>query len=308
MKIAVVGAGAMGSIFGARFGGAGLDTTFVDVSQPLVNKINADGVTIVRAEEETATRVPATTDPASVGAVDIAVFFVKCYQTRSAAEAARPLVGPETVVASLQNGWGNGDVLASVYDPGQIVVGVTYNSGTAVGLGQVAHAGVGPTYVGPYAGGSLGAAEMLSETLARCGLEAHATQEIGPEVWKKLVLNAATLPTAALTGMNAGALTAHEDIHELVSAVAREAIAVAQLLGYEIDEQERVDYIHTLLERAGSTKASMLQDFEAGRRTEIDVINGAVVKAGHESGVPVPLNQALVALVKGWESMRGLGE
>jgi 2-dehydropantoate 2-reductase len=303
VKVAVVGAGAMGSIFGVRFSSAGLDTTLVDVAQPLVDKINADGVTVARGDEETTTRIPATSDPSSLGAMDLVVFFVKCYHTRSAAEMAAPLVGPETVVASLQNGWGNGDVLASVYDPTQIVVGVTYNSGTVLGLGRVAHPGVGPTYMGPFAGDSLEGSERLADALTQGGLEAHVTPEIRPEIWKKLILNAATLPTAALAGMNAGALTAHGDMRELVSATAREAVAVARSLGYEIDEQERVDYIHSLLERAGPTKASMLQDFEAGRQTEVDVINGAVVRAADENGVSVPLNRAFVALVKGWESM-----
>ncbi len=307
MKVAVVGAGAMGSIFGARFQNGGLDTVLVDVAQPLVEEINGRGVTVVRGDEETTTRVPGTSDPASVGVADVVVFFVKCYHTASAAEMARPMVGPDTVVASLQNGWGNGDVLASVYDPAQVVVGVTYNSGTVLGLGKVAHPGVGPTYMGPYADESLDGAKRLAEVLTQGDLEAHVTPEIRPEIWKKLILNAATLPTAALTGMNAGALTAHGPMHGLVSETAREAIAVARALGYEIDEQERVDYIHTLLERAGPTKASMLQDFEAGRQTEVDVINGAVVRAADETGVAVPLNRAFVTLVRGWESMRGLG-
>ncbi len=307
MKVAVVGAGAMGSIFGARFKSGGHDAVLVDVATPLVEKIGADGVTVVRGEEETTTRLPATTDPASVGIADVVVFFVKCYQTASAAESAQPLVGPDTVVASLQNGWGNGDVLARVYDPEQIVVGVTYNSGTVLGLGKVAHPGVGPTYMGPYAGEALGGAERLAKALSAGELEAHVTPEIRPEIWKKLILNAATLPTAGLTSMNAGALSAHGPMHVLVDETAREAVAVARALGYEIDEQERIDYIHALLERAGPTKASMLQDFEAGRQTEVDVINGAVVRAAEETGVDVPLNRAFVALVKGWESMRGLG-
>jgi 2-dehydropantoate 2-reductase len=306
MRIAVVGAGAMGSIFGARFARGGAETVLVDVSEPLVDRLNAEGVTIVRGDEEETAHVPATSDPASVGSVDVVVFFVKCYHTASAAEAARPLVGTGTVVASLQNGWGNGDVLARVYDPEQIVVGVTYNSGTVLGLGRVAHPGVGPTYMGPYAGDSLAGAEKLADAIARGGLEAHVAREIRPEIWKKLILNAATLPTAALTGMNAGALTAHRDMRELVTETAREAVAVARGLGYDIDEQERVDYIHALLERAGPTKASMLQDFEAGRQTEVDVVNGAVVRAADEAGVAVPLNRAFVSLVKGWETMRGL--
>jgi 2-dehydropantoate 2-reductase len=305
MKIAVVGAGAMGAIFGARFAQAGHDTHLVDVAVPLVDKINSEGITVVREADETVTQVPATTDPASVGPVDLVVFCVKCYHTPSAAEAARPLVDSGTVVASLQNGWGNGDVLAGVFPPEQIVVGVTYNSGTVLDVGRVAHPGVGPTTVGSFTDGGRGP-ERLAEALRDGGLEATVASPIRPEIWKKLILNAATLPTAALIGMNAGALTAHPDMKQLVSETAREAVAVARALGYDIDEQERLDAIHGLLERAGPARGSMLQDFEAGRRTEIDVINGAVVRAGDESGVPVTINRTFVRLVKAWESQRGL--
>jgi 2-dehydropantoate 2-reductase len=306
MRIAVVGAGAMGAIFGSRFAQAGHDTVLVDVAEPLVDKINADGIAIVRGDEETVTKLPATTDPASVGEVDLVVFCVKCYHTSSAAEAARPLVGSDTVVASLQNGWGNGDVLASVYPAEQVVVGVTYNSGTVLDVGRVAHPGVGPTTVGSFEDGGNGRPEQLAGALGDAGFEASVAAPIRPEIWKKLVLNAATLPAAALTGMNAGQATAQPDMKELVSDTAREAVAVARALGYDIDEQERLDTIHGLLERAGPTRGSMLQDFEAGRRTEIDVINGAVVRAGDESGVPVPINRTFVRLVKAWESVRGL--
>jgi 2-dehydropantoate 2-reductase len=278
----------------------------VDVAVPLVDKINSDGITVVRGDDETVTQVPATTDPASVGPVDLVVFCVKCYHTSSAADAARPLVGAGTVVASLQNGWGNGDVLAGVFPPEQIVVGVTYNSGTVLDVGRVAHPGVGPTTVGSFTDGEGGGPERLAEALTDGGLEATVASPIRPEIWKKLILNAATLPTAALIGMNAGALTAHPEMKELVSETAREAVAVARALGYDIDEQERIDAIHGLLERAGPARGSMLQDFEAGRRTEIDVINGAVVRAAGDTDVPVPINRAFVALVKGWESRQGL--
>ena len=306
MKIAVVGAGAMGSIFGARFAQAGHDTVLVDVAAPLVEKINADGVTIVRGEEETVTRVPATSDPASVGPVDVVVFCVKCYHTPSAAELARPLVGPETVVASLQNGWGNGDVLAGIYPAEQVTVGVTYNSGLVQGLARVVHPAEQPTLVGSFSDGPGDGPARLAQVLSDAGLEATVVSPVRPEIWKKLILNAATLPTAALTGMHAGALTACEETHALVTDTAREAVSVAQALGYDIDAQERVDAIHALLEKAGPSKASMLQDFEAGRRTEIDVFNGAVVKAADGAGVDVPLNRAFVQLIKGWESLRGL--
>ncbi len=307
MKIAVVGAGAMGSIFGARFAQGGHETVLVDVAAPLVETINAAGVTVVRGEDETTTDVRATTDPASVGAADLVVFFTKCYHTASAAEGARPLVGPDTVVASLQNGWGNGDVLAGVFPPEQVVVGVTYNSGLVQAPARVVHPADQPTIVGAFVDGEDDRSQRLADVLTDSGFEARVASPVRPEIWKKLILNAATLPTAALTGMNAGALTAHDGMRDLVSETAREAVAVARALGYDIDAQERTDAIHSLLEKAGPSKASMLQDFEAGRQTEIDVINGAVVRAAEEKGVDVPLNRAFVQLVKGWESMRGLG-
>jgi 2-dehydropantoate 2-reductase len=306
MKIAVVGAGAMGSIFGARFVQGGHEVILVDVAEQLVEKVNRTGVTIVRGDEEVTTNVPATTDPATVGVVDVVVVFTKCYHTSSAAKAARPLVGPETVIASLQNGWGNGDVLAEVFPEDQIVLGVTYNSGTVLDVARVAHPGVGPTILGPFAGDDVAGARQLASAIEDGGLETTVTAPVHVEIWKKLILNAAALPAAALTGMNSGALTAHDEMHALVTETGREAVAVAQALGYAIDEDERIDYIHGLLERAGSTKASMLQDFEAGRQTEIDVVNGAVVRAADETGVPVPLNRAFVQLVKGWESTRGV--
>jgi 2-dehydropantoate 2-reductase len=306
MRIAVVGAGAMGSIFGAALARGGDDVTLVDVVEPLVEKVNAEGVTVVRGDDQTTTSVTATTDPSGVGTVDAVVFFVKCYHTASAAELARPLVGSETVVTSLQNGWGNGDVLAAAFPPEQVVVGVTYNSGLLVEPGVVMHPADQPTFVGPFAYEDTSRAERLAEALERAGLATTVTSPVRPEIWKKLILNAATLPPAALTGMHAGALADDAHTRVLVAETAREATVVAQALGYPIDHQERVDTILALLERAGPTKASMLQDFEAGRRTEIDVINGAVVKAADEQDVPVPLNRAFVALVKGWEKMRGL--
>lgn len=305
MRIAVVGAGAMGSIFGARFHQAGHETVLVDVAQSLVDTINAEGVAVVRGDDETVTRVPATTEPETVGPVDIVVFFTKCYHTSAAAESARPLVGPDTVIASLQNGWGNGDVLAAAYPPGQVVVGVTYNSGLLQGPGRVLHPAEQPTLVGSFSDGGDGATR-LAEALESGGLATSVASPVRPEIWKKLILNAATLPASALTGMTAGALGTSQDMLDLVSETTREAVAVARALGYEIDFDERIGTILGLVEKAGPTKASMLQDVEAGRRTEIDVINGAVVRAADEVGVAVPINRALMQLIKGWETQRGL--
>lgn len=306
MRIAVIGAGAMGSIFGARLAQGGHDTVLVDVVESLVTKLNDDGVTIVRGEQETTTRVPATTDPASIGVTDLIIFFTKCYHTASAAEMARPLAGGDTVVASLQNGWGNGDVLAGVFPQGQIALGVTYNSGLLLEPARVIHPAEQPTIVGSFGDGDTAVAERLAAALVDAGFETTVAVPVRPEIWKKLILNAAALPASALVGATAGLLASCNELSELVTDTAREAVSVARALGYDIDAQERIDTIRALLEKAGPSKGSMVQDFEAGRRTEIDVINGAVVNAADETGVPAPLNRALFRLVKGWEAVRGL--
>lgn len=304
MRIAIVGAGAMGSIFGARLARAGEDVLLVDVSTKLVEKINSDGVTIVSTDEASTTKVAATTTPAD-GPCDAVLFFVKCYHTRAAADLAAPLVGEDTVVATLQNGWGNGDVLAERFGGERTVVGVTYNSGIIRGLGEVGHTGVGPTFIGPYVGSSTEHARPIGDALARAGFEVDVTDDAKTAVWKKLVLNCATLPTAALTRLTAGAL-GDSNVLELAHALAREATTVARALGYDIDPDERVSTITANLRNGGSGKASMLQDVEGGRRTEIGVISGAVVAAAAEHDVQVPLTKAMLTLVEGLEQGAGL--
>ncbi len=307
MRIAVVGAGAMGSIVGAGFAEAGHDTVLVDVVQPLVDKINADGVTVRdKSGEERTTRIEATTDPAQVGPVDVVIVFVKCYQTEAAARAGAPLVGDSTVVASLQNGWGNEEVLAQHFGARRVVAGVTYNSGSFLELGKVAHTSDGPTLVGPFEGTSLDGARRLGEALSSAGFEVDVTETIRSEIWKKLILNAATLPTAALSGLRTGPLGEPGPMLDLIDAAAREAAAVARAAGYDIDPEERIETIHRLLSRGGDGKASMLQDFEAGRRSEIEVITGAVLREAEGHGVDVAVNRALFALVEGHERARGI--
>ena len=253
-------------------------------------------------------RVPATVDPAEVGVVDAVIFFVKCYHSDAAASLAAPLVGPETVVATLQNGWGNGDVLARHFRPDQVVIGVTYHSGTLAGPGRVRHTNTSdaPTLVGPLTGDDLTGAEALAAAIRAGGLKADALPDIGTEIWKKLTLNSCALPTSALTRFTAGSLTRLDSMSQLVDGIIQETVAVGRANGFPIDVRERLDTIHTALDAAGEGKASMLQDVESGRRTEIEVINGAVVRLGDQLGVDVPLNRAMVALVSGYEVANGL--
>jgi 2-dehydropantoate 2-reductase len=302
MKVAIVGGGAMGGVWAGRLAAAGNDVTVIDASAQVVDAIRNHGLLVESAGGTETSKVAATREPAEVGEVDVAFFFVKANHTASAAEAALPLVGPSTTVVSLQNGWGNADVLAGTFPPEQIVVGVTYHSATVRAPGRVAHTGKGETFLGPYVDGApLDPANQVAELMGSGGLPATVAAGVKTEIWKKLILNAATLPTAALTRLCAGDLGQHAEMLELVDALATEAVRVAQALGYQIERDERIARIHAILAGAGKGKASMLQDVEAGRKTEIEVINGAVVRTAAAQGVDVPLNWAMVALVHGLE-------
>jgi 2-dehydropantoate 2-reductase len=295
----------MGSIFGARLTQAGSDVLLVDVSKELVEKINRDGVTIESKDGTGATTpVEATTSPPNEP-FDGVIFLVKCYHTEAATELAAPIVGDDTTVATLQNGWGNGDVLAARFGAERTVVGVTYNSGTGRGLGKAAHTGVGPTFIGPYAGNATDRATPIGDALSSAGFEVTVTGDARTEVWKKLILNCATLPTSALTRLTAGAV-GESNVLEVAHALAREATEVAQALGYQIDAEERMSTITANLRNGGAGKASMLQDVEAGRKTEIGVISGAVTAAAAEHDLDVPLTRAMLNLVQGLELGVGL--
>lgn len=298
-RIAIVGAGAMGSIFGAALTGAGHDTVFLDVSGPLVQRLREHGLVIVDEHGERRVPVRATTDPASLGVCDVVFFWVKCYQTDSAAAFASPLVGPETVVVSLQNGWGNGEVLARLYAPEQIVVGVTYGSGTVLEPGRVAYTYQADTLVGPYAGNSLDDARWIADLFSGAGVTVTATPSIRSAIWEKLIMTSAVLAVAAVTGLTSGALNEPGPVLDLIDDLTAEAVHAGRAAGYDFDLEDQRGKIRAAL--FGDGKASMLQDVDAGRRTEIDVINGAVVREAEACGIQVPLNRAMFALITGYE-------
>lgn len=303
MRVAVVGAGAMGGVWAANFAAVGHEVVVVDVAAEVIEAIGGEGLVVERKDGTVDTaRVRATARPAEIGPVEAVFFFVKAQHTAVAAEGARPLVGPETTVVSLQNGWGNADTLAGVFPPERLALGVTYHSATVLAPGRIAHTGVSNTFLGPYLdGGPIERAEAVGAAMRGAGIETTVTPAVKTEVWKKLILNCATLPTAGLTRLKAGELGQPGPMLDLVDAIAAEAVTVATALGYEIALAERIETIHGLLPRAGAGKPSMLQDVEAGRKTEIEVINGAVVREAERLGIDVPINRAMVALIGGLE-------
>ncbi len=300
MRIAVLGGGgAMGGLFGGYLARAGEDVVLVDVSQAAVDAIDRDGLAIEEKDGSTATvRVKASSKPNDVGTVDLIVNFVKCYHTEAAIAAAMPMLGDNTAILTLQNGWGNADRIAAAAGKPRVMVGLTYHSGTLLGPGRVKHSGIGLTTVGELDGAQSQRLEAAVAAFRKAGIETTPSSRIIDEIWKKLALNVCTLPTSALLRFQAHELIQHEGTIALMRGLLAEVVAVAKAQGINLDYAERWQAIAKLLEQAIGARASMLQDVEANRQTEIDVVNGAIVDAGKRDSVPTPLNDAMVWMVK----------
>jgi len=305
MNIAILGAGAMGSAIGALLAQAGNDVTLIDVWKEAVEAINRDGLKIQNKAGEIAThKLRAKISPAQVpGPVNLLLVFVKCYHTVDAVKSALPLLGPDSTVLSLQNGWGNGPRIAEIVGRERVVLGVCYHSATVLGPGHVLHAGQGKTFIGEMDGVVTPRVQKLAEVFKAAGLDIEASAQVLKEIWSKLALNVATLPTSSTIKLTAEKLPNTPSMQSLMRALLLEVVSVAQLQGIALDFTERWNAITSLLGKlAPNTKGSMLQDVENHRRTEIDVMCGAIVEAGQRLGFATPYNSAMLWLVKALEA------
>lgn len=304
MRIAVIGGGAMGSLYAAAFHRAGNEVMVVDVNRELVDEINENGLTLIHHDGAEANyRIRATAQPTMAEAVDLMLIQVKGFQTEDAAEFSASMIGANTHVLTLQNGMGNGEVLATTYPGARILEGISVHSATVTGLGRVAHTGVGPTHIGPFEGrASIDDAERAAAALEGSGFDVHVTADIKTQIWRKLILNCAILPVSALTRLDTPGMDRCEIVLELIDNVITEAVEIARADGVDVDREAEIARCRRVLHAQASGKMSMLQDVEAGRRTEIETINGAVVRIARDLGVRADLNGVLYALAKGYES------
>jgi 2-dehydropantoate 2-reductase len=311
MRIAVVGAGQMGSIYGAAAHRNGHDVTFVDTAAAVVDTINAQGLRIDRRDGSTETfDIRAVSDPSDVGGVvDLVLVFVKGWATAEAAIAVRPIVRSATVLATLQNGLGNEEVLRDAYPRQPIVIGLSVHTVVTREPGWYVHTGVRNTQLGPTTDDDRAAAELAAAAFgaATFPVEVMGEHEVRTQQWAKFVLNCASLPTAALTRLRTDVLREQPLAFSTMDDITRETCAIAQAAGYDLDPDERVAFQRELFRTAGG-RASMLGDVLANRRTEIDSINGAALRHADRLGVPAPLNRVMFSLVKGLERAMELGE
>ena len=302
MRVCVVGCGAVGSLFAA--GLAQLDDVEVwayDLAREHVEAINEQGLRISGAGELVG-RVRATADAGELPACEFGIVATKAMHT-SAAVAAASHAFSDGAVASVQNGLGNEETIAEHVE--RVIRGTTFPAGHVVEPGHVHWDVKGDTTLGPFEPQPAppDAIARLADACTHAGMPTHAVADARGPQWRKVIFNAATNPLGALTGLTHGRVCERPDLRALVTQLVDEGKAVAAAQDIELDDDpERLIDHAARKDIAYDHKASMLQDVEALRRTEIDYLNGGIARFGRELGVPTPLNEAVWALVRGLEA------
>lgn len=299
VNIAVVGAGALGCLFGGRLAEGGHDVHLLHYRQSYVDRLNEEGLTIEGEDGKTTDiAVTATTDANEVGPVDLVIVFVKSHQTEAALVEHGACIGPETDLLSLQNGLRHYDRLLDIVGEDRAFAGVTYQGAVVEEPGYIRVTSTGPSTFG---GSDDAAARRIGDTLLEAGFPVELVTNPRPHIWAKQLMSLPIKPLAALTHLSNGELIATPETRELMEQIVAEAEAVAEHRGIDIPMDDPMDEVVTTCEESHSHYSSMLQDVRAERKTEIDDVNGAIVDIAREEGIDVPVNEFVTNLVRALE-------
>ncbi len=297
MNITVIGAGAMGSLFGGIMAESGHDVKLLDIWADHVNAINEKGLSIEYEDQTRNISVKAFTSPDNIPESDLVIIFVKSSQTADAAETAHKLLSDKGFILTLQNGMGNADIIADIADCAGVLAGTTSHGATMLGPGRIRHAGRGATILGLWNKGDHETVGHIVKTMSMAGLETYYNADIKKVIWEKLLVNVGINAITALTGIRNGQILDMKVTRELSEDAVREAMKVAMALGIKVRE-DAAEYTLEIAEATAGNRSSMGQDVDNHRITEIGAINGAVVAAADKLDIPVPVNKTLVALVE----------
>lgn len=300
MKTVMIGPGAMGSLFGGLLSRAGEELWLVGYRNEQVETICSVGLTLEDKGKSQIIPMKATPDVTSVGKADLVIFFVKTYDTERAVSDSLVLEKEDTVFLTLQNGLGNEEAICKKIDRKKVMLGVTGHGATLLRPGHVRHAGWEKTFVGELDHRITDRATRIAQMFCKAGIETQASPNIHDQVWGKLVVNAGINALTALTGFKNGQLLDYPETARLMERLVFEAAQVARRKGVHLEE-DPIEKVRKAAEATRENRSSMGQDFDHRRRTEIDAINGAVVREAQALGIPVPFNQAVTDLVKAIE-------
>jgi 2-dehydropantoate 2-reductase len=301
MKIAVIGCGAMGSIYAARLAAAGNDVLAIDSYQPSIDQIARHGLRVSGpGYDQTVPLRAATAAPSE--AMDLIVLAVKAADVTTGAQQALPMLGTHTPVLTIQNGLGSAETVAGIVGDQRVAVGIASGFGAArVAPGHVHHNAMRAMRFGAYSSLPFTKVESIARAWTEAGFDAAAVTDIAAMQWEKLICNVAYSAPCALTGMTVGQVMDDPEMGAVSRAAATEAWTVARASGIAIAVTDPVAHVRVFGAGMPDAKPSALLDHEARRVSEIDVINGAVPRQGARVGVEAPVNATLTAVVKAVE-------
>ena len=287
----------MGCLFGGLLAETGVDVQLLDVWPEHVEALNEQGLSITRDGRQRVVPVHAYVDPAGIREADLALIFVKHSQTRQAAETALRLLGDKGYLLTLQNGMGNAEIISEVACPDRVLCGTTAQGAMLLGPGRIQHSGNGPTLLGMWDQEQQPIVDAVAQVFSGAGINTSGVDDIRPVLWNKLFANVGINAVTALTNTRNGQLLDLDATRELVKAAVTEAMEVARRLQIEVAEDGLAN-VFAIAEATGPNRSSMGQDVDAHRPTEIEAINGYIVRRAEELGLAVPVNHALTCLIK----------
>ncbi len=303
MRFCVIGAGSMGSLYGGLLARAGFDVTLIDVWQAHIDAIRRDGLHLDGITGDLRIPIRATSGVEDVPPADCAIILTDANATREASETARRVLAATGFVLTLQNGIGNVETLHEVLGRGRVMGGTSNHSAALRGPGHVTHTHAAPTWIGELDGGSTERLRVTEQALATAGFTPVVVDNITAHIWNKFVLNCGINAISAVTGLRLGELVRTPAVDELQTRILEEVLAVVRAKGVSLIDP---DPMRTIKDHCWKkyNKPSTLQHVEQGKRSEIDALNGALVREARRLGVPVPYNDALTLILKGLEKHR----
>ena len=297
MKVAIVGPGAMGCLFGAFLAKAKEEVWLVDKNEGRADKIRESGI-VVEGMSDIKIKINVTSESKEIGVADLIIICVKSYDTDSAVKAVKEIIGNETAVLTLQNGIGNIQVISELVGQDRVIGGITSQGANVVEPGHIRHAGRGETIIGRVDGRLTGALRNISNVFNRAGFDTRISRDINGLIWSKLIINIGINALTALTRLNNGRLTEYDGTKEVMRQAVYEAVKIAKKKRIKLIYDDPLQKVESVCSATAPNISSMLQDILNKKKTEIDFINGAIVRQSKNLGIPTPVNEALTNLVK----------
>ncbi|MGB3718583.1 MAG: 2-dehydropantoate 2-reductase [Proteobacteria bacterium] len=308
MKIAIIGVGAMGSVYAALLASGGHEVWAVDVWKEHIDAIREKGLRVEGASGDRTVRINATTNPDDVRDADLVIIATKHDGVVDAAQAALRIAKDDAPILTIQNGLGSADAVAEIVGSKRIMLGVVGGFGASIKApGHAHHNGMEFVRLGEMNGGLTPRLQAVAEAWRAGGFKVLTFSDIHKMVWEKLICNVTYSGPCALTGLRVGEAQENPNAWSICAACANEAYQVARAKGIALDFDDPIAYVRAFGQKIRNARPSMLLDHLAGRRAEIDNINGAIPREGAKVGVATPVNSIVVALLKAKEAGFGGG-